>query len=93
MILIKLLVVYYFILTIVALSMFGIDKNLAKKHRYRIPERALILVALSGGGIGALGGMFLFHHKTRKMKFRLMIPIAIIIHAILLTYLYPHLHV
>lgn len=55
--------------------MFGIDKWKAQKDRYRIPEKTLLGVALLGGSIGAGIGMWLFRHKTRKMKFCLGVPI------------------
>ena len=39
----------------------------------------LIGIAFVGGAFGAFAGMTVFHHKTRKMKFRILVPIAIII--------------
>ena len=39
----------------------------------------LIGIAFVGGAFGAFAGMIVFHHKTRKMKFRILVPIAIII--------------
>jgi len=35
----------------------------------RVPERALLGLSLCSGGIGALAGMLLFRHKTRKNLF------------------------
>lgn len=39
----------------------------------------MIGIAFVGGAFGAFAGMIVFHHKTRKMKFRILVPIAIII--------------
>jgi dienelactone hydrolase len=37
------------------------------------------LLAFAGGGLGALLGMFAFHHKTRKTRFRVLVPIALVL--------------
>ena len=37
----------------------------------------IIILALIGGSIGALIGMTVFHHKTRKWYFRLGIPLIL----------------
>jgi uncharacterized membrane protein YsdA (DUF1294 family) len=56
----------------------GIDKNRARKNRWRIPEATLLLFAFLGGSIGSLGGMYLFHHKTRKPKFSVGVPVILV---------------
>ena len=40
-------------------------------------EKKLIILALIGGSIGAMIGMTVFHHKTRKWYFRLGIPLIL----------------
>lgn len=55
--------------------LFGTDKKLAKEHRYRIPEKVLIILTLMGGGVGAMIGMYFFHHKTKKPTFYIGIPV------------------
>ena len=37
----------------------------------------IIILALIGGSIGALIGMTVFHHKTRKWYFKLGIPLIL----------------
>ena len=49
--------------------LFGYDKFQAKQGGWRIPERVLLGLTLIGGGIGALAGMLVFRHKTRKNIF------------------------
>ena len=49
--------------------MYGIDKWKAKSGRWRIPEKVLLLAAFAGGSVGALAGMMMFRHKTKKAKF------------------------
>lgn len=75
----ELIYLYLFVINVIAFLMFGIDKWKAQKDRYRIPEKTLLGVALLGGSIGAGIGMWLFRHKTRKMKFCLGVPIIFLI--------------
>ncbi|MCL2463050.1 MAG: DUF1294 domain-containing protein [Defluviitaleaceae bacterium] len=62
---------------IVTFSLYGIDKNRAKKRKWRIRESTLILCAFLMGGVGALAGMGFFRHKTKHVKFRILVPLAV----------------
>lgn len=64
-----------------------VDKGRAKKHKFRISEKTLFLLAAIGGSIGIYLGMFLFHHKTKHIKFTIGIPLIIILQGLLLYYL------
>ena len=68
-----------------AFVLFGWDKLMAKKHRRRVPEAALLGCALMGGSAGAALGMAVFRHKTRKPLFRGLVPLALCVHAALLV--------
>lgn len=70
---------YLVVINVVAFILYGLDKAKAVKHQWRIPEATLLGAAFAGGAFGAFAGMIVFHHKTRKMKFRILIPIAILI--------------
>lgn len=70
---------YLVVVNIVAFILYGKDKAKAMHHQWRIKEAVLIGIAFVGGAFGAFAGMIVFHHKTRKMKFRILVPIAIII--------------
>lgn len=52
-----------------ALLAFAWDKAAARRGARRLPEARLLALALCGGGVGALLGMILFRHKTRRMSF------------------------
>jgi len=65
----------------------GWDKYCAKKNFWRISESNLFGLAILGGGIGELLGMFLFRHKTKKDLFRIGLPITIILNIILYIYI------
>lgn len=61
------------------LLLYGADKWKAKHGRWRISEAALLGTAFCMGGAGALLGMLLFRHKTRKWKFRILVPLFLLI--------------
>lgn len=72
------LALYLALINILAFALYGIDKKKAKDHAWRISERTLLLVAALFGAAGALAGMYTFHHKTRKMKFSVGVPLLLI---------------
>ncbi len=72
------------VMSVIAFIVYGIDKLKAKKNLWRVPEKVLILLAFIGGALGALIGMYTFHHKTKKLKFTVLVPLALIIHIALL---------
>ena len=78
---------YLVIVNIIAFGMYGVDKQKAIKKQWRIPEAQLLAVAAIGGSAGALLGMQFFHHKTRKWKFRLGVPLILAVQLILWRFL------
>ena len=78
------LYVYYGVMNIIALIIYGIDKRRAVRLEWRLSESTLLLPAALGGAYGALMGMLLFHHKTRKKKFVILVPLFVIIHTVIL---------
>lgn len=84
---------YLELVNLAAFVLYGIDKYRAKRGRWRIPEATLILIAVIGGSIGALGGMYLFRHKTRKPKFSVGVPVILgmqVLFFLLLFYVVSH---
>lgn len=69
---------YLLLINALAFALMLADKHKARKKRWRIPERTLMLSALFGGSIGALAGMYLLRHKTRHIKFTAGIPAILI---------------
>lgn len=66
---------YFIVINLLTFLLYGLDKYKAIHQEWRIPERALLLMAFVGGAFGALSAMRIFRHKTRKGRFRLMIPL------------------
>ena len=65
----------------------GIDKYKAKKRAFRIPEATLFIVAIIGGSIGSIIGMYAFRHKTRHWYFVYGMPAILILQILLIALL------
>lgn len=75
----KNMVIYLLAVNFITFLLYGEDKSRARRHAWRIPEKVLMGAAVIGGSIGALLGMSIFHHKTRKPKFYIGIPLILLI--------------
>ena len=73
--------------TLIAFALMGIDKWKAKHDSWRIPEKTLFLSAILGGSVGALAGMYLFHHKTKHLSFTVGMPLILAVQVILVLLL------
>ncbi len=84
----SLLITYALVMNLIAFFAMGIDKRKAIKHAYRIPEATLFTLSALGGSVGSLLGMFYFHHKTRKLYFRIGMPAILLLHILLVLAFY-----
>lgn len=86
----KILLLYFFFISIVVFILAGYDKYLARKNKRRIPENTLFFLEGIGGTIGLLLAMLFFRHKTSKpsfiIKFAAILFIQILIAVLLLIY-------
>ena len=80
------LIIYLIGINVVTFFIYGIDKWKARRGKWRIPEDTLIWLAIAGGSIGALLGMYLFRHKTQHKKFNLCIPAIILVQAVIVYF-------
>ena len=71
----KILLIYLIIINIIAVIVTVHDKSAAKKHRWRVKERTLMLISALGGSPGMYIMMLLIRHKTQKPKFMVGIPV------------------
>lgn len=72
----------HLIYCLIAINLFSffimfLDKKKAELQSQRISEKTLFIIAFLFGGIGIYFGMFLFHHKTKKWYFVVLIPLII----------------
>ncbi len=76
---------------IIVMFIYGIDKLKAKRGTRRVRESTLITCAFAFGGWGGMFGMILFNHKTSKMKFRLLVPLAVILCSAAYWFIYNYM--
>lgn len=68
--------VWVLLISIITFTVYGMDKQWAKKNKWRVKESTLLLLSYIGGGCGAWIGMNVFHHKTQKKKFQILVPLS-----------------
>ena len=66
---------------VMVFTLYGVDKWKAKKAKVENFEMTLLGMAFVFGAAGAFCGMLLFHHKTRKWKFRILVPLFLLLQA------------
>lgn len=71
------------LLNVAAFVVYGLDKWKARHKRWRVPERVLLGMAALGGSVGALLGMWLWHHKTQHRRFALGVPLMLAVQLVL----------
>ncbi|MCL2853166.1 MAG: DUF1294 domain-containing protein [Defluviitaleaceae bacterium] len=71
---------------VVTFLLYGMDKRRAKNNEWRISEAMLIAYAFLMGGVGSLLGMSVFRHKTKHLKFKVLIPLAAIMNVGVVVY-------
>ena len=73
---------YITIINVLSFAIFAMDKKFAKKRRRRVPEATLFFFSAVGGATGGYIAMRLFHHKTKKGRFKVAVPALIIVNAV-----------
>lgn len=75
----ELLIVYLIIINLIAVIITIHDKNAARKHRWRVPESTLLIVAALSGCAAMYITMRIIRHKTKKPKFMIGIPVIFVL--------------
>lgn len=83
----KLIFMYLAIINAVSFLLMLIDKQKARKRRWRIPEAVLLGVTAIGGSFGTLMSMYIFRHKTRHMSFTAGVPLLLFVHFFVVLWL------
>ncbi len=86
MIVLSYIAVYLAVINLAGFLSMALDKQKARRNKWRIPEATLFLFAIFGGSAGCLLGMRIFHHKTQKPKFYIGIPIILGVQIVILAY-------
>lgn len=82
----KNIIIYFILINIIGFLIMYIDKQKAKKGKWRIPEKTLFIITALGGGIGTIAGMCTFRHKTQKVAFVVGFPVITILEIICIIY-------
>ena len=80
-------VIYVLILYALLVNSLGFyamysDKLRSKKRAFRIPEATLFTIAIIGGCVGCILGMYICRHKTRHWYFVYGMPFILILQII-----------
>ena len=89
----KFIVCYYILINLASFSLMYIDKRKSKKRKTRISEKNLLIPGLIGGVIGIILGMKIFHHKTRKLSFKIAVLIILILNSIYLYFIWYYFEI
>lgn len=82
----KYLLIYLGIINLVGFFAMFLDKQKAKRGKWRIPEKTLFLLAIIGGSLGTTLGMHVFRHKTKHWYFKFGMPMILIVQIVLIIY-------
>ena len=77
--------IVYLMLNVISFSLFGLDKQRARRGLWRIRESVLLAVTWLMGGLGAWLGMRLFRHKTQKRRFVISANVASVLQLALIA--------
>ena len=83
----------YFVLYLIIINLIGffamfLDKQKAKRNKWRIPEKTLFLLAILGGSLGTTLGMNTFRHKTKHWYFKFGMPFILVCQLVVFFYFY-----
>ncbi|HDK5738913.1 TPA: DUF1294 domain-containing protein, partial [Clostridioides difficile] len=62
------ILIYFIVINSIAFFSMYIDKKRAIRNEWRIKEATLMSIAVIGGSIGSIIGMYSFRHKTKHIK-------------------------
>lgn len=82
----EMIIIYVIVINLIGFLVMGIDKFKAQKGYWRTPEKTIFTITLLGGGIGTVTGMYVFRHKTKKLKFTIGLPTILISEIALIIY-------
>lgn len=73
------LATYLVVMNLLAIALYYIDKQKAKRNKWRIKEAVLLGVGFFGGAVGALTAMNSFRHKTKHYYFYVVNILGILV--------------
>ena len=77
---------YFIGINVIAFVFYGYDKRQAINNGARVPEIILHVLALFGGTPGVFLGQIFFRHKTKKLRFRIVFLLIVLLQVIVGCY-------
>ena len=71
------LIIWYILMSVATFAIYAYDKRCATTGKWRIAESTLLVFTFLGGGLGAFVAMHALRHKTRHLKFKVCVPLAL----------------
>lgn len=75
--------IYFALISLVAVTVTIKDKRASVKRKRRVPEATLMLIGLCGGATAMFITMKIIRHKTKHLKFMVGLPLEITLHVAL----------
>jgi uncharacterized membrane protein YsdA (DUF1294 family) len=75
------------VVNVVTFAYYGLDKFLAIRVLWRVPEIVLHVLSAIGGSPAAFLAMWIFRHKTIKTSFRILFWSIVLVQAALVVYI------
>lgn len=79
---------YLAVISLIAVIFTIYDKHAARKGKWRIKERTLLIIAGLGGSVVMLATMLAARHKIRKAKFMVGIPVITLLQIVAFVVIY-----
>lgn len=79
---------FIILMSLITLCVYISDKQKAKKNKWRIPEKVLLLLSFLGGSIGGLIALYGFRHKNKHWYFVVVNILSLLIHIALGYFVY-----
>ncbi|MFZ5643847.1 MAG: DUF1294 domain-containing protein [Bacillota bacterium] len=83
----ELIIIYILAINLIGFLLMGLDKSRARAGNWRVPEKRFIIIAIMGGSAGVILGLRLFRHKTRHLKFTIIIPMILVLQVFIFLWL------
>lgn len=76
------------LISVVSVMLTVYDKVASMAKKWRIPEKVLMMFGFFGGATAMYVTMQLIRHKTKHKKFMIGLPVFIIIHIVLIVFIF-----
>jgi len=70
---------FYLVVSLLTFVVYALDKSAARRNAWRTPESTLHMLSLVGGWPGAMIAQQTLRHKSRKVEFRIVFWLTVIL--------------